>query len=774
MTERILDFFKQQPKPHHLRDVQRYLRVGRAELKESLETLVAEGKLQEVRRHHYALPGTAPAERGYPGRLHGNPAGFGFVVFDDATRPDLYIPKEGLLGAWDGDRVLALPMPTRRGEKPFGRVLAISERKRQQLTGRLEFRKGFAWLNPDEAKLPMLKLLPKGLEGLEAGSRLAVKLHFPEPTRKTPRPEPFGELLRILSREAGPQDEAEAVIINHQLKAAFDPATIQEAEAIPNAIAPEWLINRTDFRQQKVFTIDGIDAKDFDDAIHLEVLENGRYRVGIHVADVSHYVAEGGAIDQEAYERATSVYLPGRVLPMLPEKLSNGVCSLVPGQDRLVMSVVVEISPAGKVHKHSFHQGVIHSVARLTYNEVEAFLEGGALSSDKALVASDLKLLFELSRKLKHARSQLGALDFNFPEVKVELQSEVIHLIPQAEPKARSLIEELMLLANRVVAKYLVDKEVPALFRVHEDPEENRFKQLVRSLAKLGYSVRGLEATPKALQEILKQAQGKPDAPVVATLLLRSLKLARYAPENLGHFGLAAQHYLHFTSPIRRYPDLVVHRILRSLMQGKGAKQKKRWAERLPDMAEHTSRRERAAEAAERELTKFYQTLWAQHRLGEVFEGKVSGVTGFGVFVTLDPALGVEGLIRFTELKDDHYHFQEDTLSLLGSRSGKQIRLGDPMKVKIAAADAANRQIDLVLEESSSKPRKASTKVAAKPNAKGRKVVGPPDARQGGFSRPVKVNVGNLYFGAWGETREGQPPEANIARKRSRRRGRRR
>lgn len=379
MTERILEYLRKNPsKTYSLREVQRMLRLEREEVKSALAELVKQGRLIEPRRGLYALPEAKPApkrgNKGFVGRLQVHPAGFGFVI-PDALAPDqarlpppeqrdLYIPKEFLGGAWHGDQVLAYPQPPGRDRRPWGKVAQVLERSRSKLTGRLEFRRGYAWVLPDDPRLPgKVKLEPEGLAGLEQGARIAVELHFPQTGDKGG--EIYATFLEYLGMADDPQSETRAVIVNHDLKSEFDPEALAEAEAIPESIPPEEIARRADFRSQNVFTIDGIDAKDFDDAIHVERLEGNRYRIGVHIADVSHYVREGSALDKEAYERGTSVYLPGRVLPMLPEKLSNGVCSLVPGQDRLVLSVLVEITDGGRVLRHSFREGVIRSKARL-------------------------------------------------------------------------------------------------------------------------------------------------------------------------------------------------------------------------------------------------------------------------------------------------------------------------------------------------------------------------------------------------------------------------
>ncbi|MDX2003905.1 MAG: ribonuclease R [Meiothermus sp.] len=819
MTEQIYEHLKKHPKkPFSLREIARHFRLEKSEAREALELLVAEGRVSEPRRQLYQLP-EGLSKKGVEGRVQAHPAGFAFVLPADPDTPDLYIPKGHLHGAWHGDLVRAVKKPPGRDGKPWGVVDEIVERGHKALTGRLYFSQGFAWLAPDDGRFPRLKLEPKGLEDLEAGARLSVRVIFPEGKNRKPA-EPYGELQAYLGEGEGPEVETEAVIAKYELLQEFSPEALEEAERVA-VIGPKDLLKRTDFRGLRVFTIDGSDAKDFDDAIHVRELESGNLEVGVHIADVSHYVREFTPLDRDAYDRATSVYLPGRVLPMLPERLSNGMCSLVPHEDRLVLSVVAEVTPKGRVKDYKFHQGVIRSVARLTYEQVEGFADslsaasakegkgaGGSRGNPSNLPSElhqDLTALLELTAQLKHKRLEKGALDFHFTEVKVQPDDEGnLHLISQREPKARSLIEELMLLANRTVAKHLSEREIPALFRVHEDPSEEAYNKLVTALGRMGYSLPGGELSPKALQNILRQAEGRPEAPAISTLLLRSLRLARYAAENLGHFGLAAEHYLHFTSPIRRYPDLVVHRVLKTLLGRKvTAVTREGWAERFPKLAEHTSSRERAAEGAERELTKYYQCLWAEAHKGEVWSGTVSGVAAFGVFVALEN--GVEGMIRLGALEDDHYHYVEELLSLEGVRTKRRIRIGDTLEVEIAGANPAARQIDFAVtegfysegqegagkeegegERESAKGGGAQPKRSGRPGRRGPAGTGKAGGGQGSgkkenvssrpeptpkaqasgrpkgrsrvastevpkrkFEKPVKVSARKIYFGEW-------------------------
>ncbi|GGN00621.1 ribonuclease R [Thermus composti] len=737
MQETLLEFFKRTGKPHRLEEILHRFGLEKREAKAYLNALVRQGLL-EKRGSRYFLPNKVTG----PISLHKD--GYGFVRLPEK---DLFIPPGHTGDAWPDDLVEARVMPPGRDGRPWGVVERVIKRARERVVGTLDFRRGYAVLIPDEPGLPELRLLPEGLAGLKRGSRIVARVHYGK--------RPFGEFLAYLGEGEAPETETEAVIAKYGLRAEFPEEVLKEAEAIPLEIPEAELGRREDFRGLRVFTIDGVDAKDFDDAIHIERLPKG-YRVGVHIADVSYYVKEGSPLDQEAFLRGTSVYLPGRVLPMLPERLSNGVCSLKPGEDRLTLSVLVELGEDLSVRRVRFREGVIRSVARLTYTEVEAFAEGFGLPEEHAFLAEDLKLLLDLTQRMREKRLQAGALDFSFPEVKVEVEDGTLHLIPQAEPKARSLIEELMLLANRLVAEYLVERGLPGLFRVHEEPLEEAYAKLRQALARLGYALPE-KISSKALQRVLLEAKGRPEEPVVANLVLRSLRLARYAAQNLGHFGLALEHYLHFTSPIRRYPDLVVHRVLRSALRRTLTPAKKaRWLETFPAIAEHASEMERKAEAAERELTKYYMAKWAELHLGERFLGKVTGVASFGAFVMLPN--GVEGLVRLEALGP--YTYSEEALALLGPK-GKRIRLGDELEVAIAASNPRLRQIDLV-------PYQEPQAVSRKKGEKGkevemRKVVGPPKDKNRD-TRPERATVNTIYFGEW------QPKAPNPAQKRRRKR----
>ncbi len=695
-TAQVLSFFHEHPeRPWHVQDIQRRFKLDdRSGLGDVLSDLVDQGQLVRTRRRTYGLPEDMNL---LLGRLQVASGGYGFVIPDEGGK-DLFIPADRLGGAWDSDRVMARPNPQKSDDgRLSGEIVRVIERGYQKVVGTLEYARGYAILRPDSTRLQQRILLtPESVGKLEGGSRIVVRMVWPEESGER---EPFGELVEYLGEGDDPEVETHAVVVKYGLKAEFDADTMAEAGAVPDEVTAEMMGGRTDYRKITTVTIDGEDAKDFDDAVSVERLDStrdGMLRVGVHIADVSYYVAEGTSLDKEALERATSVYLPGKVLPMLPEELSNGICSLEEDKARLALSVFIDLTRTGEIKSFEFKETVIQSDARLTYDQVQEFAEGGRLPQGKRKLERDIKVLLNLSKELRKLRISGGALDFSFTEAKVDVDDQgTLHVTPVRSDAARQLIEEMMLLANRVVAEELSRRDVPALFRVHEDPSTEKIAALQKALSKLGYVLDLEHAGPQDLQAILKQAAGKPESQLVNTLLLRSLKQARYASENLGHFGLAFPNYLHFTSPIRRYPDLVVHRVVRAMLQHRlSPTLKERMKTDFPGLAQYVSERERVAEDAERDLTRYFHARWAKDQVGVSFSGIVVGVTNFGVFVELPN--GVEGLMHVSHLVDDYYLYLEDSLMLMGKHTRKRYRLGDRVEVKVLAANPTQRQIDLI------------------------------------------------------------------------------
>ncbi|PYE55224.1 ribonuclease R [Deinococcus yavapaiensis] len=710
----LVSFLQRLGRPVHVRDLERQLtrkdreKLGaRGKIEDLLEELVERGSVVRTRKRTYGLPEAMNLVRG---RFQATQGGYGFVI-PDAGGDDYYIAPEATMEAWNGDtvfvRVEERPAEgrgrdrERRGESTRATVVRIVARAYHQLVGTLEHSKGYTLLKADDSRARhRILLLPDGTENVPTGARVVVELFWPEDTGED---EVFGRVTRVLGDTDDPETETQAVIVKFGLRDEFPEEVLREAEAIPTSIPEEAFEGRLDLRHLNIFTVDGRDAKDFDDAIHIENADNGNFLIGVHIADVSAYVRAGTDLDKEALARATSVYLPGRVLPMLPERLSNGVCSLVPNEDRLSLSALIEVNSDGDALRVELTPSVIRSKARLTYDEVQAYSEASAALPDFArFLEGDLHRLLKITSRMRQKRLRNGSLDFKLREVKVDIDKEGnLQLIPIREETARGMIEDLMLLANKVVARHMLEKNVPALYRVHEEPTQGRFAEVSAALAKMGVTL-GDEPTPQAYQAALKKVRGTPQETVANTLLLRSLKQARYAGENLGHFGLAFEEYLHFTSPIRRYPDLIVHRALRAHLTGEGAGSLEALRAELPKMGEHTSERERAAAEAERELTKYYQAKWAQAHLGEDFDGTVSGVTSFGVFVVLEN--GVEGLLHISNLDDDYYFFIEDALMLRGRSSGRTFRMGDFVRVQIAQVNPIARSIDFTQETDMTDP----------------------------------------------------------------------
>ncbi|QFP78230.1 ribonuclease R [Deinococcus sp. AJ005] len=709
-------------RPVHVRDLERTFtrqainRIGGwRELEELLDTLTDEGQVIRTRKKTYGLPEAMSLVRG---RFQASAAGFGFVI-PDSGGDDFYVPAEQTLEAWNGDIVLVRMEgrgdsgrseggrgggSPRRGQKgdgsPRASVVRIVQRAYKQLVGTLEYSHGHPILKPDDHRARhRILVLPEGIEELEAGARVVTELFWPENTGED---EVFGQVTRVLGAEDDPETETEAVIVKFGLRGEFPEPVLEQAEAIPVEIPAEALHGRLDLRGYNIFTVDGRDAKDFDDAIHIQPTPEGNFVVGVHIADVSHYVQEGTPLDEEAFARATSVYLPGRVLPMLPEHLSNGVCSLVPDQDRLTLTALVELSAEGEILDVKIAPSVINSKARLTYDEVQAYSEATATLPETARnLEGDLHLLLKITTKLRQKRLREGSLDFKMREVKVDVGKDGrMELIPIREETARGMIEDLMLLANKVVARFLIGRDIPALFRIHEEPTLQRFQDVTAAIGRLGFAFPGGEPTPQAYQAVLKEVRGTNRESVVNTLLLRSMQQAKYSGENLGHFGLAFDEYLHFTSPIRRYPDLLVHRVIKGILSGElkaGNREVALLQGRLPGMGDHTSERERTASEAERDLTKYYQAKWAQEHLGESFPGNVSGVVASGLYVMLDN--GVEGKLHISNLDDDYYMYLEDAQMLKGRSRGKSFRLGDSVNVTISTVKPLARQTDFTLAD---------------------------------------------------------------------------
>ena len=704
--EDILSLIRE--KVHHpatSRELAQLLRVPREErnnFRRQLKTLVADGALLQIRGNRFGLPDKMDL---VVGRLHTNPGGFGFVVPENAQRgerKDIYIAASNLTEAMHGDRVVArIERQTEKGAE--GRIIRILERSQSTIVGRFEVDAGgLGFVVPFDRRVLTDVHVPTGQWGAaEPGEMVLVDItQWPTATRG-----PVGRVSEVLGRIEEPGVDTQIIIRKFGIPDAHSEEAVEEARRIGGAVKEKDIRGRTDFRKVTTVTIDGEHARDFDDAITIERKPNGNYWLGVHIADVSHYVKEGSALDEEGYERGTSVYFTERAVHMFPSELATGLCSLNPNVDRLVQSCLMEVDRRGHVVRYEMHDGVINSDARMTYTAVNAILT----DHDPALTAQyrELVPMFEMMRELfeiLHARRRSrGSIDFDLPEAEVILSAlgRITNIIATERNIAHRLIEEFMLLANETVAAHLVSSDMPALHRVHEPPDLKKVEEFEAFITTLGYSLGGSGGTvrPKHFQKLIDRMKGTPEERPIAALMLRTMQKARYDAAPLGHFGLAAEHYTHFTSPIRRYPDLVVHRMLRESRRGEvAAPRREELDEDLPEVARHTSEMERRADEAERELLQWKKVRFMADKVGDEYEGHITGVAPFGLFVELIEHY-VEGLVHVSSMGDDYYKYSEQEHVMRGENTKKVYRLGDKVAVQVVRVDMERRQVDLGLVE---------------------------------------------------------------------------
>ena len=675
-------------------------REQRATFKRLLGQLVSAGALIQTRGNRYGLPERMNL---IVGRITTNPRGFGFVVPDhrpEDVAGDIYIAGSNLNQAMHGDRVVArIERITDRGAE--GRIVRVLERGASNTVGRFVVdESGMGYVVPFDRRLIMDVQIPSG-ESRDAKSEDMVTVEITKwPTAARG---PMGRVVEVLGRIDEPGVDTEIILRKYNIVAGHGEEAVEEARRLGGAVKDKDLRGRTDFRSDVTVTIDGEHARDFDDAITLERLDNGNYWLGVHIADVAHYVPEGSALDEEGYERATSVYFPERAVHMFPSELATGLCSLNPQVDRLVQSCLMEIDRKGAVLRYELHDGVIHSNARMTYTDVNAILtdrnpEITAKYQELVPLFERMRELFEILNRRRHRR---GSIDFDLKEPEIVLDDEgmVEAIIALERNVAHRIIEEFMLVANETVAQHLDENGVPTLFRVHEEPDPLKVDEFEDFVTTLGYTLNAPAdaVKPRHFQKLVEKMRGTPEEKPIAFLMLRTMQKARYDPQNLGHFGLAADSYAHFTSPIRRYPDLVVHRTLREFRHGQTtAERGDELEEDLPEMARHTSDRERRADDAERELVQWKKVRFMADKVGDEFEGYITGVTAFGLFIELIEHF-VEGLVHISTMGDDYYRFVERAHILRGENSGKEYRLGDRVAVQVVKVDMERRQVDLGL-----------------------------------------------------------------------------
>ena len=624
------------------------------------------------------------------GTVQGHPDGFGFLIRDD-NQPDMFLSQGEMSKVLHGDRVMVRPGGIDRRGRIEGEVVEVLERANTTIVGTYRVEHGIGRIEPADRRLHHDMLIPADARGEAQNGQIVMAEIVQQPGRHSP---PIARVVQVLGNATDPGMEIEIALRKHKLPHTFPPEVEAEAARIPVRVAARDVKGRRDLREVPLVTIDGETARDFDDAVHCEVLPKG-FRLHVAIADVSHYVAVGSALDREAKERGNSVYFPRRVIPMLPEALSNGICSINQGVDRLCMVCEMEIDPRGEITRYEFYPAVMHSHARLTYNEVwDALSDADSDAAQRlAPVLPQLEALNQLFNVLLKARAKRGAIDFETVETRMifDDRGKIERIERTSRNDAHRIIEECMLAANVCASALLQGHSQPALYRVHEGPTPEKLERLQEFLREFGLQLEGGdEPHASDYAKLLAGIKTRPDAELLQTVMLRSLQQAQYRPEALGHFGLAYESYTHFTSPIRRYPDLVIHRAIRAVLAG----DKKSMGD-LAEIGKHCSMTERRADDATREVEAWLKCFYMQDRVNEVFDGTISGVTGFGVFVALD-SVYVEGLVHISELGTDYFHFDAAKHHLLGERTGQRYRLGDRLSVKLVRVDMESSRLDFV------------------------------------------------------------------------------
>ena len=695
IKENLISFMTEQAyKPMNIGELYKVFDIRKKDMK-GFKALLAEmeidGDIVKTKTEYYGIPENMGL---VVGKFQGHQRGFGFVIAE-IERPDVFIPADNVNGAMNGDKVLAKVLKEEnKGKKCEGEIVKVIERSNKTIIGIYQDSSNFGFVVADDKRIAQDIFIPKSeRSGAKTGQIVIAEItQWPEQRRN-----PEGKIIEILGNKGDTGIDILAIIKKHKLPEEFPPNVEAYAANINEEIPEEEYKRRTDLRDLRMVTIDGEDAKDLDDAVSIEVLANGNYRLGVHIADVSHYVKEKNTLDKEAFKRATSVYLIDRVIPMLPKKLSNGVCSLNPKVERLALSCIMEIDKNGKSVDHEIVESIIKTNERMTYTDVTKILKDKDEETIKKYdyLYEDFKHMEELCSILNKKRMGRGAIDFDFDECKIILNEfgKPIDIVPYERGIANRVIEEFMLTANETVAEHFFWLNVPFVYRIHEDPDEEKLMRFSEFAHNLGYAVKwGNEVHPRMLQDILKKVKGKKEEMVVSTLLLRSMMKAKYSPECVGHFGLAAKYYCHFTSPIRRYPDLMIHRIIKEVING-GLSEAR--TERLKKEVEIASKQssdmERVAMEAERDVDDLKKAEYMSERIGEEFKGIISSVTNFGLFVELPNT--IEGLVHMTSLDDDYYVFDERHLTLIGERTKKMYKLGEEVKITVSKVDLTSHEI---------------------------------------------------------------------------------
>ena len=666
-----------------------------------LVELEADGKVLKTKKNKYGIPERFNL---VSGRIQVTKKGFAFLLMEDEGSEDIFIPASELKTAMDSDTVLVkVTKVSESGRRGEGVVERVIKRAYDTIVGTFEASKDFGFVVADDRRLGRDFYIGKNeTKGAESGDKVVVKIiRYSEQNRN-----PEGRIIDILGKAGTHEAEIQSIIRMHGLPEHFPKKVLRQADRIEITISEEDIEGREDFRDTLTVTIDGSDAKDLDDAISIDKLPNGNYNLAVHIADVSHYVRERSKIDVEALKRGTSVYLVDRVIPMLPKVLSNGICSLNPHEDRLTMSIQMEIDGNGKVVKQQIYESIINSNERLTYTDVSDILEDQTEGKDHLAEYDYLNETFinmrDLAAILRQSRERRGMIDFNFPESKVITDEDGVVTDIQIRERrvSNKIIEEFMLKANETIAEYMFWLEIPFVYRVHENPKEEKIAEFNKLIHNFGYSLKGSldELHPREIQKLLKEVEGKKEEALINKMMLRSLKQAKYSPFNDGHFGLAAEYYCHFTSPIRRYPDLQIHRIIRESLKGKIDKVRTDELDVIvAEASEQASKQERVAEKAERDTIDLKRAEYMANYVGESFDGFISSLTSFGMFIQLDNT--VEGLVRLVDLNDDYYVYDESKMIYIGEHTRKIYHIGDEVVVRVEKVSVKDREIDFVILE---------------------------------------------------------------------------
>lgn len=667
----------------------------RQELKDVMNALEAEGKVQITKKGKYV--------KGEPNRIVGtyqaHARGFGFVMAEGEAE-DIFISEEDANGAFQGDQVEVIITKINEGKRREGKIIKILSHGTTRLVGLFQKNKNFGFVIPDSQRVLKDIFVPlERSKGAVSGHKVVVELTSYGGDNKKPE----GKVVEIIGHINDPGTDIMSIVKGFDLPVEFSQKILNQAERVSNDVNTADMNGRMDIRDWQLVTIDGEDAKDLDDAISI-TRDEENYKLGVHIADVTNYVQENSALDHEALERGTSVYLVDRVIPMLPHSLSNGICSLNEGVDRLALSCIMTVDEKGNVIDHKVAETVIQVDRRMTYTSVKKILtdrDEEEIEKYKTFVPM-FELMEELAGILRKKRHKRGSIDFDFPETKMILdeKGKPVEIKPYDRNVATKIIEDFMLLANETIAEHFFWQELPFVYRTHDAPDEEKIKKLATFINNFGYSMHigANEVRPKEVQKLLAKVEGSTEETLISRLALRSMKQAKYTPDNTGHFGLACSYYTHFTSPIRRYPDLQIHRIIKETLRGKMSSARIEHYEKiLPEVTKHASDMERRAEEAERETIKLKKVEYMDAHLHEIFEGVISGITKWGIYVELPNT--IEGLVHVTNMRDDHYDYIEERYEMVGEHSGKTYKLGQSICVKVVGTDRLQRTIDFELAE---------------------------------------------------------------------------